>query len=228
MEGSVQGYCMGPFRTPSQSQGSPLGVKGQPEHRKVMHWGCWRLLPYVPSNIINQQYQWLLGCLLLILSELKFPNATVSSVDCVSIFIFHLEKIISFQAAPRRKRRALCASVKEEEVVPYFQECLPTEVLVHIFSFLRERDLCSVGQVCQRFYEISNLEPLWRNLFYRVFEMDQAYIPPHPSCKLSSPSPSLPLSQQSWKEQFSIMVCTHTHTHTYTRTHMHTRAGTIL
>lgn len=56
-----------------------------------------------------------LGCLLLILSELKFPNVTVSSVDCLSLFIFHLEKIISFQAAPRRKRRALCASVKEEE-----------------------------------------------------------------------------------------------------------------
>ena len=61
-----------------------------------------------------------------------------------------------------------------------------------------------------------------RNLFYRVFEMDQAYIPPHPSCKLSSPSPSLPLSQQSWKEQFSVMVCTHARTHTHTHTHVHT------
>ena len=57
-----------------------------------------------------------MGCLLLIVSELTFPNVTVSSVDYVSLFIFHLEKInISFQAAPRRKRRALCASVKEEE-----------------------------------------------------------------------------------------------------------------
>ena len=72
-----------------------------------------------------------------------------------------------------------------------------------------------------------------RNLFHRVFEMDQAYIPPHPSRKHTSPSPSLPLSQQSWKEQFSIMVCTHTQSHppslppSTTHTHVHTQTAII-
>ena len=68
----------------------------------------------------------------------------------------HLSTALSLPLPP-----LLPPSFPPPTVVPYFQECLPTEVLVHIFSFLRERDLCSVGQVCQRFYEISNLEPLW-------------------------------------------------------------------
>ena len=45
--------------------------------------------------------------------------------------------------------------------VPYFQEVLPTEVLVHMFTYLRERDLCVVAQVCRRLKEIASLESLW-------------------------------------------------------------------
>ena len=104
-------------------------------------------------------------------------------------------------------------------VLPYFNEYLPTEVLVHIFSFLRERDLCRIGHVCQRFRQISNLDSLWKNLFRRIFEMDEAYTPPTPFTSLTpltlSPSTkghedmdtSDSESPVTWKSQFKTMVC---------------------
>ncbi len=101
-------------------------------------------------------------------------------------------------------------------VLPYFNEYLPTEVLVHIFSFLRERDLCRIGQVCQRFRQISNLESLWKNLFHRVFDMFEAYIPPTPFPQSPSTkgNESMDLSDSGgsgdalmpWKTQFQTMV----------------------
>lgn len=38
---------------------------------------------------------------------------------------------------------------------------LPDEVVVSIFSFLREFDLCRAAQVCQRFCKIANDIGLW-------------------------------------------------------------------
>lgn len=45
--------------------------------------------------------------------------------------------------------------------LPYLQERVPTEVLVHIFSFLRERELTRVIMVCRRFREVGELPSLW-------------------------------------------------------------------
>ena len=44
---------------------------------------------------------------------------------------------------------------------PYLQELLPLELLLYIFSFLRERDLCHVAQVCHRFNVVANDKTLW-------------------------------------------------------------------
>ena len=44
---------------------------------------------------------------------------------------------------------------------PYLQELLPLELLLHIFAFLRERDLCHVAQVCHRFNVVANDKSLW-------------------------------------------------------------------
>ena len=43
----------------------------------------------------------------------------------------------------------------------YFSKSLPNEVLVHIFSFLREKELCRIEQVCKTFQQIALLESLW-------------------------------------------------------------------
>ena len=38
---------------------------------------------------------------------------------------------------------------------------LPDEVLVTLFSYLREFDLCRAARVCRRFYKIANDLRLW-------------------------------------------------------------------
>ena len=73
---------------------------------------------------------------------------------------------------------------------PYIQG-LPNEVLVHIFSFLREVDLVHVMLVCRRFNEIANLPSLWRTLFQKVFEMDSPYTVPVSIHNTSSSAASL-------------------------------------
>ncbi|XP_064394782.1 F-box only protein 11-like isoform X1 [Halichondria panicea] len=122
---------------------------------------------------------------------------------------------------PRKKKRvgntASPVLSDREEILPYFNEYLPTEVLVHIFSFLRERDLCRIGQVCQRFRQISNLESLWKNLFHRVFDMCEAYIPPtpFPQSSFTKGDESMDFSDSGetlmpWKAQFQTMHgCSH-------------------
>ena len=43
----------------------------------------------------------------------------------------------------------------------YLQYELPDEVLICIFSYLLEQDLCRVSQVCKRFQSIANDTELW-------------------------------------------------------------------
>ncbi|XP_065895610.1 F-box only protein 11-like [Dysidea avara] len=52
---------------------------------------------------------------------------------------------------------------------PYLDQLLPVELLLVIFSFLRERDLCHVMLVCQQFNNVANDTTLWRDLFRRVY-----------------------------------------------------------
>lgn len=51
----------------------------------------------------------------------------------------------------------------------YLQYELPDEVLLTIFSYLLEQDLCRVSQVCKRFHGIANDNELWSAAnFYSV------------------------------------------------------------
>lgn len=43
----------------------------------------------------------------------------------------------------------------------YLQYELPDEVLLTIFGYLYEQDLCRVSQVCKRFQTIANDTELW-------------------------------------------------------------------
>ncbi|SCW03265.1 LAFE_0G06634g1_1 [Lachancea fermentati] len=45
-----------------------------------------------------------------------------------------------------------------------FQE-LPTEILIHIFSYLDEKDFYALQESCKQFAQIINDEELWKNLF---------------------------------------------------------------
>ncbi|XP_046437495.1 F-box only protein 11-like isoform X1 [Daphnia pulex] len=82
---------------------------------------------------------------------------------------------------PARKRpRRTCYTSSENgnsvdeqrSAAHYLQYELPDEVLICIFSYLFERDLCRVSQVCKRFQSIANDTELWKTLYQRVFEYD--------------------------------------------------------
>lgn len=83
----------------------------------------------------------------------------------------------------------------------YLQYEMPDEVLLTIFSYLMEQDLCRVSFVCKRFQTIANDCELWKRLYQSVYEYDLPLFNPEPckflfmkveDCEFSNP----------WKESF--------------------------
>ncbi|KAF2356906.1 Parallel beta-helix repeat-2, partial [Trinorchestia longiramus] len=54
----------------------------------------------------------------------------------------------------------------------YLLYALSDEVLLYIFSFLYEKDLSSVAQVCKRFHTIATDTELWKRLYQGLYEYD--------------------------------------------------------
>lgn len=67
--------------------------------------------------------------------------------------------------ARKRPRRTCSTSAETYTTTPtaahYLQYELPDEVLLTIFSYLYELDLCRISQVCKRFQIIANDNELW-------------------------------------------------------------------
>lgn len=64
----------------------------------------------------------------------------------VFLYIFLLHLVLFRPAAPAEQ---------------YLQEKLPDEVVLKIFSYLLEQDLCRAACVCKRFSELANDPILW-------------------------------------------------------------------
>lgn len=52
---------------------------------------------------------------------------------------------------------------------------IPNEILLHIFRYLLDRDLCTISLVCRSFQVIANLDEIWKykcqsnlNLFFSI------------------------------------------------------------
>lgn len=54
----------------------------------------------------------------------------------------------------------------------YLQQKLPDEVVLKIFSYLLEQDLCQAACVCKRFSQLANDPILWLVLPESLFELD--------------------------------------------------------
>lgn len=83
----------------------------------------------------------------------------------------------------------------------YLQYEMPDEVMLTIFSYLLEQDLCRVALVCKRFNGIANDCGLWKRLYQNVYEYDlPLFTPEHgvmnfvkvEDCEFTNP----------WKESF--------------------------
>ena len=86
----------------------------------------------------------------------------------------------------------------------YLQHELPDEVLLKIFSYLLEFDLCTVGQVCKRFHTIANDTELWKNVYQNVYEYDLPMVNPE-SKVYEFIQPYESEQENPWKESFKML-----------------------
>lgn len=101
----------------------------------------------------------------------------------------------------RKQGKITCIPEISTSGKEYLQDKLPDEVMLKIFSFLLEFDLCRAAQVCKRFRTISNDSELWRILYKDVFEYEKPLL--HPDAKsFYFVSPEEQENQNSWKESF--------------------------
>lgn len=83
----------------------------------------------------------------------------------------------------------------------YLQYEIPDEVLLTIFSYLFEQDLCRLSLVCKRFNVISNDSELWKRLYQSVYEYDLPLFNPEVS-KFTFVKPENSEFINPWKESF--------------------------
>lgn len=83
----------------------------------------------------------------------------------------------------------------------YLQFEMPDEVLLTIFSYLLEQDLCRVSLVCKRFQTIANDCELWKRLYQNVYEYDLPLFNPEPCKFLFMKAEDCDYSNP-WKESF--------------------------
>lgn len=83
----------------------------------------------------------------------------------------------------------------------YLQYEFPDEVLLTIFNFLEEQDLCRIALVCKRFQTIANDCELWKRLYQSVYEYDMPLFNPEP-CKFIFMKAEDYEFSNPWKESF--------------------------
>lgn len=104
----------------------------------------------------------------------------------------------------RKRQRRICATGIETTVITaahYLQYEMPDEVLLTIFSYLLEQDLCRLSLVCKRFNTIANDTELWKRLYQNVYEYDMPLFNPEP-CKFHFLKPDDSEYANPWKESF--------------------------
>uniref|UniRef100_A0A671YV72 F-box domain-containing protein n=1 Tax=Sparus aurata TaxID=8175 RepID=A0A671YV72_SPAAU len=83
----------------------------------------------------------------------------------------------------------------------YLQQKLPDEVVLKIFSYLLEQDLCQAACVCKRFSQLANDPILWSRLYMEVFEYTRPMMHPEPG-RFYQVSPEEHEHPNPWKESF--------------------------
>lgn len=106
--------------------------------------------------------------------------------------------------ARKRPRRTYSTSTDTttQSAAHYLQYEMPDEVLLTIFSYLFEQDLCRLSLVCKRFQTIANDTELWKRLYQSVFEYDMPLFNPEP-CKFVFVKAEDSDYVNPWKESFN-------------------------
>ncbi|MGH0141473.1 UNVERIFIED_CONTAM: hypothetical protein FKN15_074081 [Acipenser sinensis] len=108
----------------------------------------------------------------------------------------------------RAKRARVSGKSQDLPAAPaeqYLQEKLPDEVVLKIFSYLLEQDLCRAACVCKRFSELANDPILWKRLYMEVFEYTRPMMHPEPG-KFHQINPEEYEQPNPWKDSFQQLV----------------------
>ncbi|XP_013794342.1 F-box only protein 11-like isoform X1 [Limulus polyphemus] len=112
--------------------------------------------------------------------------------------------VCSQMIIPRKRLKRSCSScsiASDVGAAHYLLYEVPDELLLNIFSYLLEQDLCRVSQVCKRFHTISNDMELWKNLYQSVYEYDLPLYNTGP-CKYVFVQLEETENENPWKESF--------------------------
>uniref|UniRef100_A0A8C8G649 F-box only protein 11 n=1 Tax=Oncorhynchus tshawytscha TaxID=74940 RepID=A0A8C8G649_ONCTS len=104
----------------------------------------------------------------------------------------------------RAKRARVSGKSQDLTAAPaehYLEEKLPDEVVLKIFSYLLEQDLCRAACVCKRFSELANDPILWKRLYMDVFEYTRPMMHPEAG-KFFQINPEEYEQPNPWKESF--------------------------
>lgn len=128
-----------------------------------------------------------------------------SSSDPCSVSFASIPSSSSCYLARKRPRRMAIYGTGIDTTVTsaahYLQYEMPDEVLLTIFSYLLEQDLCRLSLVCKRFNTIANDTELWKRLYQNVYEYDMPLFNPEP-CKFHFVKPEDSEYANPWKESF--------------------------
>lgn len=109
--------------------------------------------------------------------------------------------------SPRKRSRRNILHDQTEDVdgnsyPTYHQlDLLPDDVLLTIFRYLSEKDLCHLSQVCKRFQILADDLELWRKLYQSLYEYDLPLFHPEP-CRFEFERVVDSELANPWKESF--------------------------
>lgn len=174
--------------TTSASHQSPYDLRKKSPPSSHEHWGG------VPSTSQGYPYQNVSTCT---------ASTSTSTSTSSSINLGDAGGGCYLLPARKRPRRIYAAGIDTTvtSAAHYLQYEMPDEVLLTIFSYLFEQDLCRLSLVCKRFNTIANDNELWKRLFQSVYEYDMPLFNPE-VCKFHFVKAEESEFANPWKESF--------------------------
>ena len=103
---------------------------------------------------------------------------------------------ISAKRSQRKTKRGLKDPVSEQQqsAKPDFISSLPSELLIHVFSYLHPKALSSVSLVCQSFHSVLLDDSAWRSAFMVRFDVTDISV--------------VPRIAEQWRDEYIIRIKT--------------------
>ncbi|XP_033627514.1 F-box only protein 11-like isoform X2 [Asterias rubens] len=86
----------------------------------------------------------------------------------------------------------------------FLQYHVPSEILLKIFSYLLEKDLCNAACVCKRFNSLAGDPTVWKKMYQSVYEMSLPLLRPSPT-RFKFVQPDKVDSPNIWKDSFKTL-----------------------